>query len=31
VYATGGHAALAAYGTKKGGEVLQLTAQLARP
>jgi hypothetical protein len=30
VYATGNHAALAAYGAKKGGEVLRLTAQLHR-
>jgi hypothetical protein len=28
VYATGNHAALAAYGAKKGGAVLRLTAQL---
>jgi hypothetical protein len=30
VYATGNHAALAAYGARKGGEVLRLTAQLHR-
>jgi len=30
VYVTGGHAALEAYGAKKGGEVLRLTAQLHR-
>ena len=28
VYAAGGYRALAAYGEKKGGEVLRLTAQL---
>jgi hypothetical protein len=28
VYATGNHAALAAYGQKKGGAVLRLTSQL---
>jgi hypothetical protein len=30
VYASDNHAALAAYGAKKGGEVLRLTAQLQR-
>jgi hypothetical protein len=30
VYATGGHAALAAHSAKLGGEVLRLTAQLRR-
>ena len=30
VYATGNHQAFAAYGAKKGGEVLRLTAQLRR-